>query len=93
MEKGVSHYHRAVARHRGWSLCSCFASTWLDQIRHLHGYSAPHPGPGSRLAEADPAWLVDRSPIWNGAGRPVFGNDHLGTSFSDFVQQSRLGQK
>src|SRR5258708_14331654 len=40
MEKGLSHSHRDAARHCSRSLCSCFASTWLDQIRHLHGYSA-----------------------------------------------------
>jgi hypothetical protein len=34
------------------------------------------------------SWLIGL-PFWNGAGRPVFGNDHLRTSFSDFVQQSR----
>jgi hypothetical protein len=65
---------------------------WI-KTRDLRGNSTPHPAPGSRLAEAGPVQLVDRSPIWNGAGRPVFGNDHLRTSFSDFVQQSRLGQK
>src|SRR6266478_3766934 len=48
-------------------LCSCFASTWLDQTRNLRGNSTPHPAPGSRLAEAGPVQLVDRSPIWNGA--------------------------
>src|SRR5258705_418499 len=30
MEKGVSHSHRAAARHCSRGLCSCFAATWLD---------------------------------------------------------------
>ena len=51
MEKGISHSHRDVTRHRSRSPRSYFASTWLDQIGHLHDYSAPHPTAGSRLAE------------------------------------------
>src|SRR5215469_16799415 len=49
-EKGVSHSHRAAARHRNRSHCCCFGSPRLGQTRHLHGYSAPHPDPGSRFA-------------------------------------------
>ena len=50
IEKGVSHSHRAAARHRNRSHCCCFGSPWLGQTRHLHGYSASHPDPGSRFA-------------------------------------------
>jgi uncharacterized protein len=39
------------------------------------------------------AFVLASLPIWNWAGRPVFGDDHLRTSSSDFVQQSRLDQK
>jgi len=66
--------------------------TRLGQILDLYDHSAPHPGSGSRLAEAGPVQLVDRSPIWHGAGHPVFGNNDLRTSVGDFVQQSRPGQ-
>ena len=79
MEKSGSNPHGTAARHRSRSLCLGFASTWLDQIRHLHGYSAPHPAPGSRLAEADPVDMAGRSPFWIGAGHPVFSNDHFRT--------------
>src|SRR6201981_3454789 len=59
MEKSGSHSHRAGARHRGRRLCSCFVSTWLDQIRHLHGYSAPHPAPSTGWRRTiQSTWLV-----------------------------------
>jgi hypothetical protein len=63
----------------------CFGSPRLGQTRHLHGYSAPHPDPGSRLAQADSLGLDNRSPFWNGVGRLVFGNNHLRPPLSDFV--------
>src|SRR4051794_18281681 len=65
---------RATARHCRWGVCSCFSSARLDQIRHLHCYSASHPFSGGRLAEAASVELADRSPVRNGSGRPVFGN-------------------
>src|SRR5215471_3024029 len=79
MEKGVSYYHRAAARYRGRSVCPKFASAWLGQIRHLHSYSTPHLGPGSRLAEANSVDMDHRSPFRIGARHSVFGNDHLRT--------------
>jgi hypothetical protein len=36
--------------------------------------------------QADSLGMDNRSPFWNGAGRPVFGNDHLRAPLSDFVQ-------
>jgi len=41
MEKGISHSRRDVARYRHRGLCSCFASTWLDQTRNLRDNFAP----------------------------------------------------
>ena len=79
MEKGVSDPRGNAARYCSRSLCSCFASTRLGQNRHLHGYFAPHPSPSSGLAEAHSVDMADRPPFWNGAGRPLFGNDHLRT--------------
>src|SRR5262249_15112220 len=67
-------------------LCPCFASTRLGQIRYLHDYSTPHPGPSSRLAEAHSVDMPDRPPFWNGFGHPLFGNDHLRASLSNSVQ-------
>src|SRR6266700_1754766 len=88
MEKGVSHSRWDVAWYRRRSLCSCFASTRLGQILDLYGHSAPHPVSGSRLAKAGSVQLVDRSPIWNGAGHPVFGNNDLRTSLGLFIAES-----
>src|SRR5215472_14142870 len=85
LKKGVSHSHRAAARYCNRSLCCSFASSWLGQTRHSHGYSAPHPDPGRRLAEAASLGMDNRAAFWNGAGRRVFGNDHLRTPLGDFV--------
>ena len=90
MEKSGPDSHRPATGHRNRSFCSCFASTWLDQIRHLHCYSAPHPAPGSRLAEADPVHMAGRPSFWVRAGRPVFGNDHFRTSAGHFVHNQGL---
>src|SRR3974377_397451 len=39
-----------------------------------------------RLAEADPVNMGYRSPVWNVAWHPVFGNNHFRAAPSDFVQ-------
>ncbi len=82
-----------VPRHRGRSPRSCLASTCMDQVWYLRLHSAPHPGPGGRMAEAGPVVVVSRASVRDGARCSVFGNDHFGTPISDFVQQSRPSKK
>jgi len=68
MEKGVSHSRWDVARIAvGAFVLASLQPGWV-KFWNLYGHSAPHPGSGSRLAEASSVQLVDRSPIGTALG-------------------------